>query len=90
MQSARLRRGAGFVGLGRWMRPQSGMHRAEYARACACLRGQIPRGAPLPRSDTPCWGFSRTCGATPSSHPHLAQRASSDLCRASLGFFCIS
>ena len=35
-----------------WMRPQSGMHRAEYARACACLRGQIPRGAPLPRCGT--------------------------------------
>src|SRR3972149_4675831 len=37
------------------------------------LRGHIPRGAPVPRS------------GVPSSHPHLAQRASSDLCRASLG-----
>jgi len=64
---------------------------------CAAARGP---NRPVPRKSqnviglcqvrrlrcyAPCWGFSRTCGATPSSHPHLAQRASSDLCRASLG-----
>ena len=59
-------------------------HHWPYAR----LRGQIP-SASLPRSDTPCWGFSCTCGATPGSHPHLAQRASSDLCRASLNTACL-
>jgi hypothetical protein len=117
--------------------PLAGMRPCNRPLACrhrpyACLRGQIPRGAPLPRSDTPCWGFSRNCAArarrrsrfrrpwpgdatrsrshctphecarwdacavtspegspvprsgVPSSHPHLAQRASRNLIRASL------
>ncbi|MEK7231944.1 MAG: excinuclease ABC subunit UvrA [Pseudomonadota bacterium] len=43
--------GAGSVGLGRWMRPQSGMQRAESPRADARLHGRIPTsGAPAPRS----------------------------------------
>ena len=41
-----------FQALCAWMRPQSGMHRAEYTRACACLRGHIPRGAPVLRCGT--------------------------------------
>jgi hypothetical protein len=41
-----------FQALCAWMRPQSGMHRAEYARACACLRGHIPGGAPVLRCGT--------------------------------------
>ena len=52
------------------------LERVEMSLGCARVRRL--------RCYAPCWGFSRICGATPSSHPHLAQRASSDLCRASL------
>ena len=41
-----------FQALCAWMRPQSGMHRAECARAFACLRGHIPGGAPVLRCGT--------------------------------------
>ena len=53
--------------------PESLALHAGHVRSMGRLRGHIPRGAPVPRS------------GVPSSHPHLAQRASSDLCRASLG-----
>jgi len=49
--------------------PLAGMRPCNRPIACrhrpyACLRGQIPRGAPLfSRCDTPCWGFSRIRGA---------------------------
>src|SRR3982075_215294 len=93
------------------MRPQSGMDRAECARAGACLRGHIPGGAPVrrcgtrpespgPSKESKYYRVVPECGACgvtllagasaapaerpPSSHPHLAQRASWDLCRASL------
>ena len=156
-QSARSGRSR-FQALCAWMRPQSGMHRTDCARACACLRGHIPGGAPVLRCGTRpelpgpqrsrniiglCQGAApallrsllglkphlrsasaqaeqvppalaggcdpetlalhaeqmRSLGrlrghipggapvprsGVPSSHPHLAQRASWDLCRASL------
>ena len=63
----RLSTAAPLAGLRPCNRPIACHHRPY-----ACLRGQIPRGAPLPRS------------GVPGSHPHLAQRASQDLCRASL------
>ena len=52
--------------------PESLALHADHMRSLGRLRGQIPRGAPLPRS------------GVPSSHPHLAQRASRNLIRASL------
>ena len=88
---ARVRRLRCYGSVERGARvPLAGMRPCNRPIACrhgpyACLRGQIPRGAPVPRSDTPCWGFSRNCRATPSSHPHLPQRASRNLIRASLG-----
>ena len=134
MLSARSGRSR-FQALCAWMRPRSGMHRAEYTRACACLRGHIPGGAPVlrcgtrpespgPSKESKChWvvpgavpavlraggcdpeslalhaAHVRSLGrlrghipggapvprsGVPSSHPHLAQRASRNLIRASL------
>ena len=53
--------------------PESLALHAEQMRSLGRLRGHIPGGAPVPRS------------GVPSSHPHLAQRASRNLIRASLG-----
>ena len=52
--------------------PESLALHAGYMRSMGRLRGHIPGGAPVPRS------------GVPSSHPHLAQRASRNLIRASL------
>src|SRR5256885_5095619 len=52
--------------------PESLALHAAHVRSMGRLRGHIPGGAPVPRS------------GVPSSHPHLAQRASRNLIRASL------
>ena len=44
----------GSVGLGRWMRPRSGIQRAATPRAYVRLHGRIPTsGAPAPRCGAP-------------------------------------
>src|SRR3990172_11528163 len=43
--------GAGSVGLGRWMRPRSGMPRAGFPRAYAHLHGRIPASGARPRAE---------------------------------------